>query len=142
MVRALTIASAIGVIVVGLFCIRSAPIEAATDLFSPAQVKRGEGAFIKRCAACHGADLAGGAGSEQAPPLVGEIFSMNWKGKPARAFYSRIISTMPASDPGSVPPKDVLDIVAYIFSRNGVSIGSADAVSPNELNAVAIGPSK
>jgi mono/diheme cytochrome c family protein len=121
--------------VFGVFVVESAASRAATDLFSPAQVKRGESVFDKRCVACHGKDLNGG---EHAPPLVGDVFWENWKGKQVRPFYARIISTMPADDPGVVPPQEVLELVAYIFSKNGIPIGTVDAKSSNDLNGVAI----
>jgi hypothetical protein len=56
----------------------------------------------------------------------------NWKGETQRKLYSRIISTMPVSDPGSLEPKDVLAITQYILSVNEVE--TAPAASPSELD--------
>ncbi len=122
----------------GLFSVSlvgSKASKAAAALFSPAQAKRGEGVYSKRCVGCHGQDLNGG---EHAPPLVGDAFWTNWNGKQVRPFYARIISTMPADDPGVVPPQEVLEVVAYIFSQNGIPLGDADAKTSNDLNGIAI----
>jgi len=137
-VRVLTAAAVIAALSAGVFAVSlvvPTAGKAATALFSPAQVKRGEAAYAKWCAACHEKELEGG---EHAPPLVHDLFWGNWEGKPSRAYYSRIISTMPADTPGVVPPSEVLEIVAFIFSKNGIPIGTTDVKSSNELNAVPI----
>jgi len=136
--KVFTAAFAVAGLSFGLLCVSlvgAKASKAAADLFSSAQVGRGESVYSKRCAACHGKDLNGG---EHAPPLVGEVFWGNWKGKQVRPFYARIISTMPADDPGVVPPQEVLELVAYIFAQNGIPIGTVDAKSSNDLNGVAI----
>ena len=121
-----------------LFCVSlvdSKASNAAAALFSPTQAKRGESVYSKRCVGCHGQDLNGG---EHAPPLVGDAFLANWDGKQSRPFYARIISTMPADDPGVVPAPEVLELVAYIFSQNGIPLGDTDAKTSNDMNGVVI----
>jgi|688.fasta_scaffold198083_2 mono/diheme cytochrome c family protein len=85
--------------------------------------------YATRCAACHGATLDG---LDHAPSLRGRRFLDNWNGETQRKLYSRIISTMPVSDPGSLEPKDVLAITQYILSVNEVE--TAPAASPSELD--------
>jgi len=53
-----------------------------------------------------------------------------------RSLYSRIISTMPPSDPGSVAPKDVIDIVTFLLQSNGLPAGEKAIENPNELNVI------
>lgn len=98
------------------------------------QVERGQAAFASNCASCHGAALGGGFG----PPLKGAQFLGEWDGKTARNLYSRILTTMPASDPGSLPSKTVLALTVYLLSENGVSVGSKAPASPDQLNAIVI----
>ena len=128
-------AAVVAAVVAAIVAATSVFAAAAAALFSPQQVERGESAYGRWCEACHGKRLSGG---EHAPPLDGDIFWGNWEGKPSRAFYSRVISTMPVDNPGVIPPGDVLDIVAYVFAGNGIAIGTKDATSPNDLNVVMI----
>jgi S-disulfanyl-L-cysteine oxidoreductase SoxD len=93
--------------------------------------------FIAKCSICHGAQLDGG---DHAPPLKDESFWQEWDGKPARALYSRIISTMPSDDAGSLDEKDVIDLVAYLVTSRGVQPGSKSIEHANELNTIKIGP--
>jgi mono/diheme cytochrome c family protein len=99
-------------------------VPAAVSLFSA-----GAEHYATKCAACHGATLDG---LDHAPPLRGRGFLDNWNGETQRKLYSRIISTMPVSDPGSLEPKDVLAITQYILSVNGVE--TRPAATPSELD--------
>jgi mono/diheme cytochrome c family protein len=85
--------------------------------------------YATKCAACHGATLDG---LGHAPSLRGRGFLDNWNGETQRKLYSRIISTMPVSNPGSLEPKDVLEITQYILFVN--EIETAPAASPSELD--------
>jgi S-disulfanyl-L-cysteine oxidoreductase SoxD len=87
------------------------------------------------CANCHGAKLEGGV---HAPPLIGPQFQGNWAGKRARLLYSRIISTMPQNDPGTLSPQQVLAITLYVFASNGIEWVGHTPSSPNDLNTLTI----
>ena len=98
------------------------------------QAKRGAQSYAKRCGECHGLNLDGGQG----PPLAGAHFHQAWQQKTARNLYSRILTTMPISDPGSLPSETVLDITVYILGENGISVGTEAMTSPDSLNALRI----
>jgi S-disulfanyl-L-cysteine oxidoreductase SoxD len=100
------------------------------------QVSRGQVAYVSHCASCHGETLSGGWG----PPLKGTQFLGQWADKKARSLYSRILSTMPASAPGTLPPKTVLAVTVYLLRQNGVAVGTKATTSVNELNAIVIRP--
>jgi len=102
--------------------------------FSAAQAATGAAVATERCAVCHGDALVGG---EHAPALKGAAFWANWQGKPARALYSRIISTMPLDDPGSLSPEQTIALTAYIARLNGARDG-ADVVLPDTLNGLSL----
>jgi len=89
----------------------------------------GASQYTAQCAACHGATLDG---FDHAPPLRGEGFMAGWTGEKQRKLYSRIISTMPANDPGSLEPADVLAITQLVLKMNNVPI--QPATSADELN--------
>jgi len=96
------------------------------EVYSAAQAARGKTLFEARCVGCH----QGGMG----PALDGDEFLATWDGKTARALYSRILTTMPSDDPGSLSEPQVLDLVAYILGANGSPAGAKDIESANELN--------
>jgi quinoprotein glucose dehydrogenase len=102
-------------------------------IYSTAQAFRGQSEYGAKCAACHAVDLTG---SEHAPPLKGRRFWAEWDQEAVRSLYSRIISTMPPSDPGSVAPKDVIDIVTFLLQSNGLPAGEKAIENPNELNVI------
>jgi S-disulfanyl-L-cysteine oxidoreductase SoxD len=95
----------------------------------------GAAEYAAHCANCHGAHLEGGV---HAPPLIGSVFGGNWAGKRARLLYSRIISTMPQNDPGTLTSQQALAITLYVFSLNGIGWPGHPLSSPNDLNALTI----
>jgi mono/diheme cytochrome c family protein len=106
--------------------------------FAPAQAAAGETVYAARCAVCHGATLTGG---DHGPALSGAGFWAGWQGKPARALYSRVISTMPYDDPGSLSEADTIALTALIARSNGAPDGPAVAAA-SSLDTVALAPAK
>lgn len=104
-----------------------------SGIYSEAQALRGKVAYGAACASCHGDNLSGGG---FASALVGEEFRAIWDQKKVRALYSRIISTMPENDPGSLSEETVLDMVAYVLQANGFPAGSEPLKRANELNSI------
>lgn len=102
--------------------------DAGADTFE-AQVERGADDFGEYCAKCHGNM---GQGSSLAPPLVGE------DALPLDPPASRMLRTeqfrtaadvfafasefMPKDDPGSVEEDELIDILAFDLSANGVEL--------------------
>jgi quinoprotein glucose dehydrogenase len=103
-------------------------------VYTAAQAKSGQVVYRAKCGLCHGETLAGG--ENESPGLKGEGFISHWRGKPLRALYSRIISTMPTTDPGSLGEKETLDLVAYLLQGNGFPSGKNRATSPEALNEI------
>ena len=99
------------------------------------QIAAGAEAYATQCAACHGGDLAG---SNHAPALKGAVFGMALAEKPSRLLYSRIISTMPLTDPGTLAPKMTLDITTFILSVNKQRIPQSGYQKADELNSIPI----
>lgn len=98
---------------------------------------RGKAEFAARCAACHGGALEGGS---HAPPLVGSGFVAEWSGKKARSVYSRIISTMPQDNPGTLTEAQALAITLFVFAVNGIDVGEKPVQRANDLNSLVITP--
>ncbi len=98
------------------------------------QVQRGAATFERVCSRCHAKDLTGGQG----PPLRGDVFAGHWLGKPARALYSRILLTMPLDSPGTLTPRQVLDLAAFITSANGFEPAGVLFTTPEQLGKMTL----
>jgi hypothetical protein len=57
-------------------------------------------------------------------------FRLKWGGQTTFDLYKNIVTTMPDSDPGSLPRADYEDVVAYILKLNGIPAGMATLVLP------------
>jgi mono/diheme cytochrome c family protein len=90
-------------------------------VYSADQAAQGKTLFAEKCATCHGADLSG---AEMAPPLVGAIFLGDWVGQSAGDLFTRIHTTMPANDPGSLNNAQAAQALAYILSMNQFPAGA------------------
>lgn len=97
----------------------SAQEETEPATFTAAQANTGRAYYEQYCSICHLPDLSGDEGS----PLVGNYFARVWGGKPILELINYVGYNMPESDPGSLDPQTVSDIVAYILRENGVLPG-------------------
>lgn len=93
-----------------------------SGVFAADQATQGKTVFDNKCAICHGAELNGG---EMAPPLAGASFVANWSGQTLGDLFTRIHSTMPANDPGSMNNAETALVLAYILSFNQFPAGAA-----------------
>ena len=91
-------------------------------VYTTAQAATGKAAYEAKCLTCHGAEMNG---AEMAPPLAGGVFLGNWGGQSVGDLATRIHTTMPASDPGSLSNQETADITAYILSFNQFPAGAA-----------------
>ena len=90
-------------------------------VFTADQAAQGKTAFDNKCATCHGAELTG---AEMAPPLTGGQFLSNWSGQSVGDLFTRIHTTMPANDPGSMNNAETALILSYILSFNQFPAGA------------------
>ncbi|HEY2010999.1 MAG TPA: cytochrome c [Rhizomicrobium sp.] len=90
-------------------------------VYSADQAAQGKDLFANKCATCHGADLNG---AEMAPPLVGATFLGDWVGQSMDDLFTRIHTTMPANDPGSLSNAQTAQVLSYILQVNQFPAGS------------------
>jgi len=109
----------------------SAPAQGNTSVGEKAQ--SGKLLYQAKCARCHGTELEG---DQHAPPLRGDVFRLHWDRKTARNVYSRIISTMPQDDPGSLSESETLRIAIYCLIVNGAQLGEQPIESAAALNNI------
>jgi mono/diheme cytochrome c family protein len=90
-------------------------------VYTAEQAAAGKTVYDNKCAMCHGAELGG---AEMAPPLSGGVFMGNWAGQSAGDLFTRIHTTMPANDPGSLSNAETAQVEAYILSYNQFPAGT------------------
>lgn len=88
---------------------------ASTGVYTEAQAKRGQLLFGDNCTGCHN------AGSQQ-----GEAFAKRWRGALLSDLYKVLTDTMPKDTPGSLEPKERVDVIAYLLKINDVTPGEVD----------------
>jgi S-disulfanyl-L-cysteine oxidoreductase SoxD len=93
------------------------------SVYTAAQADRGQGAYTRQCARCHGAALSGG---DEAPALTGSAFMSAWNGLTLEALHERIRTTMPTDTPGVYPKAQVTDVLAFLLRFNGFPAGSTE----------------
>ena len=95
-------------------------------VYTADQAKAGAAIFAAQCSACHGQKLEGGAG----PQLAGTDFMGKWTGQTADDLRDVIASQMPLTNPGSLKPNEVLELLAYILQQNNYPAGATELTAP------------
>src|SRR5512138_3480076 len=83
----------------------------STGVFTEEQAKKGEAAYQRVCASCHGTDLH--STEPEAPDLTEGAFKFGWQGKTIADRFEIIRNTMPPGRRASIDDQTYLDIVAY-----------------------------
>ena len=94
-------------------CAEQVPETSMDGIYTAEQAERGAGLFDSLCARCHSMQ-----------EFAGRSFDAIWAGVPAAALYSRIASTMPLDQPGSLGLPQVTALMAHIFDSNGMPAGN------------------
>lgn len=88
-------------------------------VYTAAQAQSGATIYAAQCAVCHGAKLDGISG----PPLAGPDFISKWSGSTADDLRDVIATQMPMTNPGSLKPGEVLDVLSYVLRQNHYPAG-------------------
>jgi len=91
------------------------PTTTLTGVYSAAQARRGQEVYQKSCLECH-----------VPTDYTGDAFQSKFVGGTAYDMYEQIRSSMPQEDPGSLTSQQYTDLVAFLFSLNGLPTRSAD----------------
>jgi mono/diheme cytochrome c family protein len=98
-------------------------------VYTAEQAAQGKALFQSKCATCHGAELTG---AEMAPPLVGAVFLGDWVGQSVGDLFTRVHTTMPGNDPGSLSNAETAQAIAYILSFNQFPAGTTPLPSDEQ----------
>jgi mono/diheme cytochrome c family protein len=104
-----------------------------SGVFTAVQAERGASLFRQHCEACHGSELRGNEG----PALVGPPFTRNWTGLTVRELFRHIRVAMPEDAPSSVSDAEKVDILAFVFQKNGFPAGT-QTMTANAVELAAI----
>ena len=111
------------VVVQGLILVSAQGKTTLDGVYSAAQAKRGETVYAAACEGCHQSDLTGDG---QTPGLVGKDFDIDWKDQSLGDLFERTRISMPADKPGSLPPADVADVIAFLLSKGQSPAGQTE----------------
>ncbi len=110
---------------IGLVNVATADPRTINDaVYSNAQAEAGEALYKDNCLTCHD--------KKYFRPVL-----KRWDGQPLSTFFTVMSASMPESNPGSLPDKEYLDILAYILSLSRYPAGDDnlhnDAGGLNEI---------
>ena len=113
-------------------CAGAAAVSNAEDrtindaVYTKAQAKAGEALYKTNCLTCHD--------KKYFRPVL-----KRWDGQSLDVFYTVMAASMPESNPGSLPDKEYVDILAYILSLSRYPAGDAELTfSGNALAEIMI----
>ncbi|HEU4618924.1 MAG TPA: PQQ-binding-like beta-propeller repeat protein [Gammaproteobacteria bacterium] len=116
----------------------SAPVVAQEVPLSFTQVQSDAGrqVYASTCAMCHGANLDDGP---LGAPLKGDAFMHKYGGQSVRALFDVMRTTMPVSNPGSLPVDTYAALVAFVLDENRIVPGKAPLpTDPRALAAMQV----
>jgi S-disulfanyl-L-cysteine oxidoreductase SoxD len=82
-------------------------------IYTEAQAEAGEALYEQHCLTCHD--------KKYFRPVL-----KTWSGQPLGILYTMMSASMPQSNPGSLPRKDYVDILAYILALNRYPAGDSE----------------
>ena len=82
-------------------------------VYTKAQAAAGERLYAEHCLTCHD--------KKYFRPVL-----KAWEGQPLAVLYTVMSASMPESNPGALPRKDYVDILAYILSLNRYPAGESE----------------
>lgn len=82
-------------------------------IYTEAQAEAGEALYEQHCLTCHD--------KKYFRPVL-----KTWSGQPLGILYTMMSASMPQSNPGSLPRKDYVDILAYVLSLNRYPAGDSE----------------
>ena len=99
-------------------------------IFSKKQAKTGQKLYEQNCLICHD------------KKYFRPVFK-SWEGQSLGTLFLVMSSSMPQGNPGSLPDKEYIDILAYMISQNRYSTGEKELPTDvDKLNSITIKSSK
>ncbi len=99
-----------------------APRSLRDGVYSARQVRQGARIFEDVCSECHEAEQFTDSGLIDA-----------WTGASVAELFNFVRNSMPEDNPGGLRPGEYADVLAFIFSINGLPTGETEMSSDAEL---------
>jgi mono/diheme cytochrome c family protein len=97
------------------------PLTILDGVYTEEQAERGAEVIEQVCRECHEDEEFVGA------------FIRSWAGASVAALYDDIYSLMPEDQPGSLPPQQYADVIAYILQLNGLPPGDVELATARDV---------
>ena len=138
--RILIALAAVGAIAAGCASVATlaAQQNARSGPFTAEQAAAGRALYDSTCSACH---LANMKGTFEAPPLSGANFLNTWRNRATSELVSKIRTSMPQNNPGSLSDQEAANLAAFILQANGAKAGTEQLTAATlvPIGAVATG---
>jgi quinoprotein glucose dehydrogenase len=122
----------------------AAPRTIWDGVYTEAQAQRGAQVYRAPCGLCHGTRLNGAPDDNDmvpGPALARQGFLRTWDDRSLGMLFTYTMSTMPASNPGFLPPEDYAAIMAHMLAVSGAPAGEAELPADTwELGHIRITP--
>lgn len=100
---------------------QAAPRSAKDGVYTAAQADRGKAVYTEQCTECHGTMTS--VTPDLAPLLNDHVFQRAWRNRSLSELFDRVRETMPQNRPRTLSPSQMVDLIAYILSANGLAAG-------------------
>jgi mono/diheme cytochrome c family protein len=87
----------------------------AAGVYTLEQATRGADVFAGMCKSCHATDQH-----------TGPTFMKAWGDRPLAELFVYLATKMPKNDPGSLPPEEYSQVLAYLLKLNGMPAGPTE----------------
>ena len=101
---------------------KSAENSTAAGVYTQDQATRGADVFAGMCKSCHTADSH-----------TGPNFMKAWGNRPLSELFVYLVTKMPKNDPGSLPPDEYAQVLAYLLKLNGMPAGPTELPTDSML---------
>jgi len=108
---------------------------AAQGAYSAEQAATGRVVYTRSCSACHGADFAPAPG---VPPVKGQAFIANWRGRSVGELFAYVRDFMPPGAGRSLSEVQYLQVTAYLLQANDYPAGSTLSQDEAVMRAIGI----
>jgi mono/diheme cytochrome c family protein len=100
---------------------QAAARSAKDGVYTAVQAAQGKLVYEQQCLECHGAMTS--ATPDMAPLLNDHVFQASWKARSLAELVDKVRLTMPPNKTGALSPQQLVDLVAYVLSANGLPSG-------------------
>jgi len=106
--------------------------------YTEEQAIRGQAAYTKGCASCHGEDMKGVAGTNAAV-LIGDRFLDRWREDDLGELFRFLQISMPSRAASTMTDAAKLDVMAYLLQANKFPAGSSELTSATVDQVLLVG---